>query len=115
MVLTYAFDAKLGIEGKDVSIVESGTNEYTVTIPEFIFIGHENLTYGVLNEENGLLSWVTPEIEENEMMELVLGADAQRTYIEQQKDILQEQSIEFYSGIVKSIDPDIKLKFEYAN
>lgn len=115
LTIQYKFNAKLGIEGKDVGISETGSNEYTITIPEFSFIGYENLSYGVLKDENGLLSWFTPEIEESAMINLVLSENAQQQYVDAQQEILQEQAAEFYSEIVQSTDPEIELKFKYSN
>lgn len=40
--LRYSYQAMLGIEGKGVSIEQTGDKAYRVTIPEFIFIGSEN-------------------------------------------------------------------------
>lgn len=109
----YKFDAKLGIEGKDVVIEESGPDEFEITVPEFIFVGYEHLEFSVLHEENGVLSWVTPEIKETEMIAQVLNAGVQQKYLDNNEDLLEEQVVDFYSGIVKSVDPNVNLRFNF--
>src|SRR5689334_3254727 len=39
--MRYEFAAKLGFDGSDVEIERTAENAFTVSIPEFIFIGHE--------------------------------------------------------------------------
>ena len=64
--IQYNFTAKLGIEGGDVKIKDVGEKGYLVTIPDFIFIGHDDVTFRMAVEQNGVLSWITPEIDELE-------------------------------------------------
>ena len=54
-IIQYGFKAKLGIEGKDVAIKETGTGTYLVSIPKFIFIGHDNVSFKSAFEKNGAL------------------------------------------------------------
>ncbi|MFT3942988.1 MAG: hypothetical protein QM705_04090 [Ancrocorticia sp.] len=114
VLIQYGFDAKLGVEGKDVKIAEVDENKLRVTIPEFIFIGYDNLNFEVAAENNGILSWTTPEINEVDMVNTILNDDAKTKYVKSNQDLLKEQTEFFYSSIITSADPDIQLEFEYA-
>lgn len=109
----YSFNAKLGIEGEDVSIRETGEGEYLVSIPEFVFIGHDDETFETVVEDNGALSFVTPEIDTVEMINSILDDDAQDGYVDANEEVLRDQARLFYSAIVASIDPSITLTFEF--
>ncbi|TLP74230.1 hypothetical protein [Nesterenkonia sphaerica] len=61
--MPYTYRAKLGIEGGEVSITETGENQYSVSVPEFVFIGHNNVDFNTVIEDDGVLSWVTPRID----------------------------------------------------
>lgn len=114
MLVRYDVDAKFGIEGKDVSIRKTGDSAYLISIPEFSFLGYENPDLSVAKEENGLLSWTTPEIDQSEFFERILSEEAQATHIEGFRPVLEAQARTFYSSIVSSIDPDVTLEFEFA-
>lgn len=111
--IQYTFNAKLGIEGKDVEIKQTGDGEVLITVPEFIFIGHKDENFRSIAENNGALSWATPEIDSVEMINSILGFDEQEQYIESNKEILKDQARTFYSGIVASVDPAIVVKFDF--
>ena len=112
--LMYSFDAKLGIDGKQVKVEEIGQDEYEVKIPEFIFIGHSNEEFTLAAENNGALSWVTPEIDPVELINGVLSDDTEAQYIASNEEILRSQTQAFYSSIVTAIDPDLTLHFDFA-
>lgn len=113
--LQYEFNAKLGIEGRDVKVEQTADNEYLVTIPEFVFIGHSDESFRLVTEANGILSWATPKIDTVEMINKVLNEDEQDAYISKNEDILKDQAKFFYGNIFKGIDPDIEVKFEFAS
>jgi hypothetical protein len=114
MLLRYDVDAKFGIEGKDVSIRKTGDRAYLISIPAFAYLGYENPEISVAKEENGILSWTTPEIDKAEVFERVLSEEAVSTHIDGFRPVLEAQARTFYSGIITSIDPDITLEFEFA-
>lgn len=107
------FDAKLGIDGKNVTIKASGDNEYKISIPEFIFIGHNNEKFEIVVEEKGLLSFLTPDIDETEMINEVLNSDAQKQYISNYQELLEESTKDFYGNIINSVEPEAKLTFVF--
>lgn len=110
----YEFDAKLGIEGKQVVVEEISPSEFTIKVPEFIFIGHENVSFKEFDEDNEVFSWVTSEIQESYMINEVLNPEAKDVYLDGNADLLEEQVVDFYTGIVQSIDPDVKLTFIFS-
>ncbi|WP_158648119.1 hypothetical protein [Nocardioides houyundeii] len=111
--LEYGFDAKLGIDGQDVKIEQSGEDEYVVTIPEFEFLGHANETFRVVVEDEGSLSWTTPEIDTAQTITEILNDEAQQEYVDRNLEILRDQAQVFYTGIIKGIDPNLNVTFEF--
>lgn len=111
--LQYSFDAKLGIEGKDVTIRQTGPNAFVVSIPQFIFIGHSNENFRLVAENNGFLSWVTPEISSVEMINNILDSDGENEYVIRNREVLEDQTKAFYGNIITSIDPSVFVRFEF--
>ena len=109
----YSFNAKLGIDGRDVRIVPTGEKQYRISIPEYIFIGHSNEDFKLVAENNGALSFITPENDPVEMINSILSEDAQAEYIENNEEILREQALAFYSGIITGIDPEISITYDF--
>lgn len=111
--IEYEFDAKLGIDGEAVRITDDGEGSYTVSIPAFIFIGHDNVTFSDPIESNGILSWLTKEISQTEMVNNILSADDKDRYVANSLDVLKDQSEAFYGSIIRSVDADAVLTFEF--
>ncbi|WP_111719207.1 hypothetical protein [Homoserinimonas sp. OAct 916] len=112
--IRYGFDAKLGIDGKDVLIEQTGENEFLVTIPEFIFIGHDNPNAETAIDKNGALSWLTPEIDGAKLITDILNnPETKSQYISKYEEILKDQAKVFYSSIITSIDPTVVLTFTF--
>ncbi|MBO3089674.1 hypothetical protein [Cellulomonas dongxiuzhuiae] len=109
----YGFNAKLGIEGSDVRIARAGEDELVISVPEFVFIGHDDETFRTVVEDNGVLSWVTPQIDTAEMINSILDEGGQDQYIDENQEILEDQARAFYTAIVTSIDPTTALRFEF--
>ncbi len=114
VLVRYEYDAKFGIEGKDVGITQTGDDSYLVTIPKFVYLGYANPDLSVANEENGLLSWTTPEIDTTEVFEELLSEQAVEQHIDGFRSVLEDQAELFYSRIVHAIDPAITLEFEFT-
>lgn len=111
--MQYSFTTKLGIEGRDVKITQTGDKQFLISIPGFVFIGLENPKLDLLVEDNGILSVVTPEIDQQEIANHVLSNDAMATHIAKNTEMLEAQAKSFYTGIVHSIDPEVALEFEF--
>lgn len=114
MLLQYSFTAKIGIEGNDVDIVKVAEDHFIVSIPEFVFIGHDDEHFESAIESNGVLSWVTEEIDPITAVNNILGDENKQEYLEQHAESLQEQARAFYEGLVLSIDPGVVVEFEFA-
>ncbi|WP_312350455.1 hypothetical protein [Actinomyces sp.] len=112
--LEYSFNAKLGIQGEDVRIERTGEKSYLISIPEFTFIGYDSPDYKIAAKTNGVLSWMTPEIDTAEMITRILSDSARKTYIESNEDTLKDQAKIFYSNIISGIDPTIVTEFDFA-
>ncbi|GMA33200.1 hypothetical protein [Litorihabitans aurantiacus] len=112
--MRYEFSALAGIEGEDVAIEETGEGEYLITIPEFVLIGHDDESFELVVENNGVLSFVTPEIDEVEMVGTILDGGVEQEYLDSNDELLREQAMAFYRGIVSGIDPDAAVAFEFA-
>lgn len=112
--LRYEFDAKFGIDGKEVGIEPLGDKAYRITIPEFVFLGYDDSDFSVATESNGILSWTTPEIDKLQATEELLSDEAVAEHIAGFRPLLEEQAATFYTRIVSSIEPDATLTFEFA-
>lgn len=111
--LQYSFTAKLGLEGEQVTISETSDNEYLVTVPQFVFIGHDDAVFETAVQKNGVLSWATPEIDTTDMVNRILSSEAETEYVDMHAETLRAQASSFYTQIILSIDPSAKVEFEY--
>ncbi len=112
--LMYSFDAKLGIDGEDVQIEQTGDDRFQVTIPEFIFIGHSNEEFKLVAENNGALSWVTPQIDPVELINGVFSDDTEAQYVASNEELLRSQAQTFYTSLITAIDPGLSVEFEFV-
>jgi hypothetical protein len=111
--MQYSFTAKVGIDGDGVTVEQTGENEFLVSIPEFIFIGHDDEDFQLVAEDNGVLSWITPPIDPVEMINEILDDEAKSQYIESNRELLRDQAKSFYGGIISSVDSDVVVKYEF--
>ncbi len=112
--IRYSFTAKLGLDGGGVTVTPTGENSFEIELPEFVFIGHDEIDFAMAAEENGALSWVTADIDQLEIVNEVLDEDAQGQYLEKNKDLLEEQAESFYRSLVVSVDPEAIVTFVFA-
>ncbi|MFL0565929.1 hypothetical protein ACH0CG_09215 [Microbacterium sp. 179-I 1D1 NHS] len=112
--IEYGFNAKLGVDGSQVEIVADGESAYTVAIPSFIFIGHSDEHFEDPIEENGMLSWLTPQISETGMVNNILSTERKDKWVASSLQLLKDQSEVFYGTIIKSVDPDAEITFKFA-
>jgi hypothetical protein len=83
--------------------------------PEFVFIGHDDEDFQLVTENNGALSWLTPEIDQFELVNTILNDEAKDEYIKSNEELLRDQARDFYGGIVTSVDPDVEVQFRFAS
>lgn len=113
-MLQYAFDAKLGIDGSKVKIEPIGPKSFRVTMPQFTGIGFDNPNFKDPVESNNTLSWLAEPAVQTRMVNNILSDENKQKYIAQNGDALKDQAKVFYSGIIKSVDPEVTVDFEFA-
>ena len=113
--LQYNYRALLGIDGADVVLTRTGEDTYLVSIPAFEFIGYDDVSFKTALENNGILSWVTPEIDTAAVITELLDDDAKREHVDANRDLLQDQAENFYRGIILGVSPDAKVTFRFGS
>jgi hypothetical protein len=107
------FEVKLGIDGNNVTINEIGEMEYEINVPEFIFIGYNNPVFEHVTDNNGVLSFVTEDVDQTEMINKIFDDEGKQKYIDQYKELLKESTQEFYQNLLPSSYSDVKLTFNF--
>lgn len=113
--IPYSFQAKLGIDGEDVTIEPTGEDSFAITIPEFTFIGHDAVQFAAAEEKGGALRWVTPKADELDLANKILSDENKDEYVAQHEEDLQEQARSFYGQIIAGIDPSIDVTFSFQD
>jgi hypothetical protein len=113
--LQYGFDAKLGLEGGDVTIEQTGDAAYVVTLPEFIFIGHDDVDFQTVAEDNGVLSFSTPDIDTAAAITEILNDETRSQYVADNDALLRDQAQSFYERIITGVDPTVDVQFVFAD
>lgn len=113
--LQYSFDAKLGIDGAQVTVDRTGAHAFTIVIPEFKFIGYDEPTFKLAVENGGVLSWVTPDIDKVAVVNDILNNEARKKYLQSNQQVLEDQTEVFYEGLIKAVDPDAVITFEFSS
>lgn len=108
----YTFKAKLGIDGSQVEVTQSGDHGYEVSVPEFMFIGFDEPDFKVALEDNDF-TLLTPDIDQAEMVSEVLSGSDQEQYISTNRDLLEDQTAVFYDRLITSIDPDAQTTYVF--
>ena len=111
--IKYSYRAKLGIEGSQVQVEEESPHHFRVQIPEFIFIGHSDENFETAVEDNGALSWITPDIDKAETITKILNEDKKKEDIADNRDVLQSHAKQFYTGIISGVDPEAEVDFSF--
>ena len=111
--LQYGFRAKLGIDGADVVVQTQDEDSILVSVPEFQFIGHSDVTFQTALASDGLISWFTPSIDTAEVVTNILSNEAQDEYLASNQDTLREQAAAFYTSIILAVDPDMEVTVEF--
>lgn len=115
LYIQYNFTAKLRIDGEEVKIEQLEDGTYRIELPEFIFIGHDDIRFQMVTEQNGVLSFATPEIDVLDMTNEILSNEAQQKYLVDNADLLRQQAESFYLGIVRAVEPDAEVVFAYTS
>lgn len=113
-LIQYKFDAKLGIDGSQVTIEPTGPESFRVTIPQFIGIGFDKPTFEDPLESSNALGWLATPAVQTRMVNNILSDENKQKYISQNEAALKEQAKVFYSGLIASVDPAITVDFAFA-
>ena len=97
-----------------MTVTPTGENSFEIELPEFVFIGHDEINFAIAAENDGVLSWVTADIDPLEIVNEVLDEDAQGQYLEKNTELLEEQAESFYRSLVLSVDPEADVTFVFA-
>lgn len=112
--IKYSFTAKLGVEGGEVEVKELGEKIYRITIPEFKFIGHDDVAFELAVEQNGALSWITPKQDTLGAASKILDEEGRQVYLSQNDATLRDQAEFFYTRLVLAIQPDASVKVVFS-
>jgi hypothetical protein len=113
-LIQYKFDAKLGIDGSQVTIEPTGPGSFRVTIPQFIGIGFDKPAFEDPLESSSALGWLATPAVQTRMVNNILSDENKQKYISQNEAALKEQAKVFYSGLIASVDPEITVDFAFA-
>ncbi|MFT4258120.1 hypothetical protein [Microbacterium sp.] len=111
--LQYEFTAKIGVDGEQVKVDPQG-DTVVVSIPGFIWIGVDDVKYDFVMSKDGILSFVTPEIDRDEMINSILSDEVKEKYLDKHDEALRDQVEVFYSGIIHAVDPTLDIEFVYT-
>lgn len=112
-ILQYKFTAKLGLDGKKVKVEETAPGHFKLTIPPFKFIGFSDPEFKTVHQHGQVLSFATADIDTAEGINEVLNEGKRKEHIQLNHDLLKEQTKTFYEGIIRAIDTEAKIEFEF--
>ncbi|GAB3694471.1 hypothetical protein [Corynebacterium nasicanis] len=112
--LQYSYQAKLGLEGRDVRIREMGEHRFRITIPDFVFLGYTEPTFETVLEDGQILSFVSPDIDTAAIITEILGDHEKRAHIDSHRNLLEAQARAFYTGIVQAVDDQAQVEFSFG-
>ncbi|WP_203568399.1 hypothetical protein [Aestuariimicrobium ganziense] len=114
LFLQYSYTALLGVDGADVRIAPAGEGKYLITVPEFSHLGQTDLGVKIAVERNGVLSWLTPEIDKVAVINKVLNESTKAEHITTNRKLLEDQCRTFYTRIIKAVDPTLEVEFVFT-
>lgn len=114
LFLQHKFSGKLGLDGSEVKISQVAEKKYHLVIPQFKFLGHSDAEFKTAVEQNGAISWVTPEIDVPELVTQILSEDAKSQHVDDNRELLEAQCRTYYTSIVHAIEPEAEVTFEFS-
>jgi len=85
-----------------------------VTIPSFKILGYNDPEFKTVVEDDGALSFVTAEVDTAEAVTEVFGDKEREKQIDDNRQLLEDQAKSYYTNIVRAIDKNAELEFEYT-
>lgn len=111
--IQYNYTNKIGIDASDVEIESKSFNRYVITVPEFIFIGYDDLKFETVVEDGGLISFITKDIDTAAAINEIMTPRNFSAQIEANRDSLEDQAIDFYTELARDLDDGIKIRLEF--
>jgi hypothetical protein len=74
-----------------------------------------NVDFKTAIEDNGVLSWVTPQIDTAAAITAILSEGEMAEQILSNRDLLEDQARTFYTGIIHRINDDVEIDFEFSD
>lgn len=113
-IIIIRYEAKLGIKSAP-KIKSNGEHKYTITLPKYEFIGfelNESKPYEVYNTSGELLSFTTKDVDTGKLVSKGLSTKDQADYLKVYKDDITDSAKNYYTTLLRGVDPDIKLEFK---
>ncbi len=110
------YQAKLGIKAP-AKIEELSEHTYKITLPKYEVIGIEldpDKPYELYDSQGELLSYSTKDVDTGEIVAKTLSNSVQEKYLSQYTKQLNESAKNYYQTLLKPLDPDIQLEFEFT-
>ena len=102
-----------GLDGKKVKVEETAPGHFKLTIPPFKFIGFSDPEFKTVHQHGQVLSFATADIDTAEGINEVLNEGKRKEHIQLNHELLKEQAKTFYEGIIRAIDTEAKIEFEF--
>ncbi|WP_336625243.1 MULTISPECIES: hypothetical protein [unclassified Microbacterium] len=110
--MIYGGKVKLGVD--HVIVKATGDHEFTVEVPEFIWIGDDVDVEQIISSD-GILSAFTAQKSEAEQFNNLISNEDKADYVEQNLSALRDQAEFVFTKYATSIDPNATLTFVFAN
>lgn len=84
-------------------------------MPKYEFIGfelNESKPYEVYNTSGELLSFTTKDVDTGKLVSKGLSTKDQADYLKVYKDDITDSAKNYYTTLLRGVDPDIKLEFK---
>ena len=79
----------------------------------FKFIGFSDPEFKTVHQHGQVLSFATADIDTAEGINEVLNEGKRKEHIQLNHDLLKDQTKTFYEGIIRAIDTEAKVEFEF--
>lgn len=110
-LMQYSMKAKLGVDA--VTIDATGDHTFVVTVPEFIWIGQDDLNIDRVFSDDGVLSAFTEQKSEVDQLNGIVDDALKQKHLEGNDQALRDQAEFYFTKLARSIDPDAELTFEF--
>lgn len=111
-IMQYSMKVQLGVAGVDIT--STADHKFLVVVPAFKWTGSDDLKIERVFNDDEILSVFTSLPSETEQLNKIVDDELKQQYLEQNRQLLRDQAEFYFTKLAKSIDPDAKLTFEFA-